>query len=75
MAEGEVSIQKGQVEGKGKQARYYVTNNSIILVGNPVVIDKIRGETRGDKLTFFLADDRILVENQERERSVTEIKW
>ena len=43
-------------------------------MGNPVLIDKDRGITRGDKLTFCLADDRILVENKARERSATVIK-
>jgi lipopolysaccharide transport protein LptA len=61
-------------EGRGEEAIYDPDKESVVLLGNPVLIDKDRGMTRGDKLTFYLADDRILVENKARERSATVIK-
>ena len=51
-----------------------VENETIVLLGNPVLIDKNKGKVEGDKLTFFIADDRITVENQGQERSITVIK-
>ena len=47
---------------------------TIELTGNPKLFDKNKGESEGDKLTFHLADDRIIVENKDRKRSETVIK-
>ena len=67
-------IVQQQSEGRGKEAHFDVENEAIVLLGNPVLIDKNRGKIEGDKLTFFLADDRIIVENQGKERSLSVIK-
>ncbi|MCK4556787.1 MAG: hypothetical protein KAU47_04665, partial [Candidatus Aminicenantes bacterium] len=61
-------------EAYGEEAVYDPENESLVLLGNPVLIDKDGGRTEGHKLTFHMADDRILVENKDRERSVTVIK-
>lgn len=61
-------------EARGEEAVYDPENESLVLLGNPVLIDKDGGRTEGHKLTFYMADDRILVENKDRERSVTVIK-
>jgi len=61
-------------EAFGEEAIFDPEKESLVLLGNPVFIDKDKGRTEGDKLTFYMADGRILVENQERERSVTVIK-
>ncbi len=61
-------------EAFGEEAIFDPEKESLVLLGNPVFIDKDRGRTEGDKLTFYMADGRILVENKERERSVTVIK-
>ena len=71
---GSVIIKQQQVEGRGKEARFDVEKETIVLLGNPVLIDKNRGKVEGDKLTFYIADDRIVVENQGQERSLTVIK-
>jgi lipopolysaccharide transport protein LptA len=70
----DVVIVQNLGEGRGEEAIYDPDKDSVVLLGNPVLVDKDRGITRGDKLTFYLADDRILVENKARERSVTVIK-
>ncbi len=70
----DVVIVQSLGEGRGEEAIYDPDKDSVVLLGNPVLIDKDRGITRGDKLTFYLADDRILVENKARERSATVIK-
>ncbi len=74
IARGNVVIVQNLGEGRGEEAIYDPDEESVVLLGNPVLIDKDRGITRGDKLTFYLADDRILVENRARERSATVIK-
>jgi len=74
VARGNVSIVHQFGEAKGEEARYDLEEESFTLLGNPVLIDKDRGRTEGDKLTFYMGDGRILVENEERERSVSIIK-
>jgi len=74
LAKGKVIIIQQQSEGRGEEAHFDVENETIVLLGNPVLIDKNKGKIEGDKLTFFIADDRITVENQGQERSLTVIK-
>lgn len=73
-AKGKVTVRDALREGQSEEASYDVEKESMVLTGNPVVRDKNRGIIRGDKLTFNLGDDRISVENKERERSTTVIK-
>ncbi len=74
IAREKVAIVQNLGEGRGEEAIYDPNKESIVLLGNPVLIDKDRSITKGDKLTFYLADDRILVENKAKERSATVIK-
>ncbi len=74
VAKGSVKIRQGTWEGQGGRAEFAVPEETVVLLENPVLIDKDKGETRGDKLTFQLADGRILIENRRRDRSVTVIK-
>ncbi|NOR15398.1 MAG: hypothetical protein GQ544_06825 [Candidatus Aminicenantes bacterium] len=69
-----VRIERAEYQGHGQKAVYDVGNEIIVLTGKPVLIDKNRGKVEGHKLTFHLADDRIIVENKDRERSETVIK-
>jgi lipopolysaccharide export system protein LptA len=61
-------------EGKGDQAVYLVDERLVVLTGHPTLTEKDKGEVRGDKLTFHLADGSITVENSTRDRSLTKIK-
>jgi len=69
-----VVVSKGRYEGRGDRAFYEASADRIILMGRPVLVDKEGGSSRGDKLTFDLADDKILVENEGQGRSTTVIK-
>jgi lipopolysaccharide transport protein LptA len=73
-AKGNVIIIEEGREGRGKNALYDLEKETIVLTGSPSLIDKEKGVIEGDKLTFHLGDGRILVENKDRERSVTVIK-
>lgn len=73
-AKGKVTVIDEFREGQAEEAAYDLEKETVVLTGNPVVVDKKRGVVDGDKLTFHLGDDRILVENKERDRSTTVIK-
>ena len=73
-AYSDVKIIQNTYEGQGKEARYNLEKEMIVLLGDPVLIDKDKGKTEGDKLTFSLGDGKIFVENQDQKRSKTIIK-
>jgi len=73
-ARGQVIILQEGKEGRGEAAVYDLDADTVVLTGNPVLVDKEKGVTQGDKLTFHLGDGRITIENQERDRSATIIK-
>ena len=74
VARNKVIVKQKTYEGHGEEAKFDVREEIITVVGNPVFIDKDKGKTEGGKLTFYMADGRIVVENKDRERSVTVIK-
>ncbi len=73
-AKGKVELMKNGTKATANEGRYEWEKDVFILEGNPVLEDAQQGKIRGDKLTFYLADGRILVENQGRERSLSVIK-
>jgi lipopolysaccharide export system protein LptA len=73
-ARRDVVIREESRQGRGAKALYEPGEDTIVLTGNPTLVDKEKGVIEGDKLTFHLGDGRILVENKNRERSVTVIK-
>ena len=75
VARDKVVVKQKDYEGLGDEARFDVREEIITVVGNPVLIDKDKGRTEGGKLTFYMTDGRIVVENKDRERSVTIIKF
>ncbi|MFW6132155.1 MAG: LptA/OstA family protein [Candidatus Aminicenantaceae bacterium] len=74
VAKRNVIITWNQYVGRGNTAFCYLDEEKIELIGNPVLEEKDKGKTEGYKLTFFIADDKIAIENRQRERSITEIK-
>ena len=63
-ARTDVVISKGRYEGRGAAAAYEAASDRLVLTGKPVLTDAKGGAARGDKLTFDLADDKILLENE-----------
>lgn len=55
----------------GRQAEVDLLAEKITLAGAPQLITASGERLEADKLTLFLADDRIRLENQKRERSLT----
>ena len=74
VAQGQVTTRQTSVEGKGKEAVYDPKEESIVLSGKPILVDEKMGVTEADKLTFHLADSKILIENKGQKRSLTVIK-
>jgi len=72
-AVGGVVVFQGRYEGRGGEARYDPAADTLVLSGNPVLVEKGKDASRGDKLTFRLADGKILIENKGQGRSITVI--
>jgi lipopolysaccharide export system protein LptA len=73
-ARTDVVVSEGGYEGRGREAVYEKAGDRIILSGRPVLVDKEGRASRGSKLTFDLADDKIRLENEGQERSITVVK-
>jgi lipopolysaccharide export system protein LptA len=69
---GGCTIRQGERRGAAERCRYDAAEGKFILMGGePSLSDPVLGVTTGRQLTFFLADDRILVESAEGTRTVT----
>jgi lipopolysaccharide export system protein LptA len=78
-ADGQVEIVQTAVgrvrNGTSEHAEYYVDEDKVILEGgSPQFIDSLRGNTRGEKLTWFSKDDRLLVNGIESKPVKTVIR-
>ncbi|HEY2934934.1 MAG TPA: LPS export ABC transporter periplasmic protein LptC [Acidobacteriota bacterium] len=63
VARQNVVIQQGSRTGTGNEADYNFSANRISLTGSQArIVDPAKGKTSGRRLTFFIGDDRILVE-------------
>jgi lipopolysaccharide export system protein LptA len=72
LATGGVTVRQEDRRGTAEQAEYVVADGKFVLSGgNPMLYDAFQGTTTGRQLTFFLADDRILVESSEGTRTLT----
>lgn len=71
-ARGGVVVRQGDRRGVAERADYDAREGKFVLSGGkPTLYDAVLGTTTGRQLTFFLADDRILVESEEGSRTVT----
>jgi lipopolysaccharide export system protein LptA len=66
VADGQVEIVQtapGRIRnGTSEHAEYFVDEDKVVLEkGQPQFVDNVRGTTRGEKLTWFSKDDRLLV--------------
>ncbi|MGZ7066055.1 MAG: LptA/OstA family protein, partial [Candidatus Aminicenantales bacterium] len=55
-AAGGVVVFQGRYEGRGGAARYDPAAETLVLTGAPVLVEKGKDASRGDKLTFHLGD-------------------
>lgn len=70
-ASGQVSVFWKDYRARSQKARFQADKNILLLYGQAELINLNGDRLLTDKLTLFLADDRIQAESQKRERSET----
>ncbi len=69
---GGVTIEQGDRRGTAEQGEYTAAEGKFVLSGGaPTLYDGLRGTTTGRQLTFFLADDTIIVDSEKGSRTLT----
>jgi lipopolysaccharide export system protein LptA/lipopolysaccharide export system protein LptC len=72
LALGAVTVRQGDRQGKAEQAEYTAADGKFVLSGgNPIITDASSDTTTGRSLTFFVANDTILIDSQEGSRTLT----
>ena len=72
LALGGVTVRQGDRQGKAEQAEYTAADGKFVLSGgNPIITDASSDTTTGRSLTFFVANDTILIDSQEGSRTLT----
>ena len=62
---GGVEIEAGNRSANGDTAVYFPEEGKVVVYGQDAqIIDPERGKAIGRKLTFYLSDDRLLIEGQ-----------
>ena len=70
-AEGGVEIETVDGKAGGEHAKYLPEDRSMTITGEEAWLENAGKLTEGKQLTFFLTDDRILVDGQEQHRTKT----
>jgi lipopolysaccharide export system protein LptA len=72
LALGGVTVRQGDRRGTADQAEYSASDGRFVLSGGrPTIIDASSDTTTGHSLTFFVANDTILIDSQEGSRTLT----
>jgi lipopolysaccharide export system protein LptA len=75
VAQGQVVIQQPGRHADGQTLIYTSTDDKFVLTGGaPSIFDAERGKITGVSLTFFRADDRVLVEGEASTPVVTQTR-
>jgi LPS export ABC transporter protein LptC len=69
---GGVIVEQGTRKATAERCEYNATDGKFIMSGgNPTIYDAAEGTTTGHQLTFFLADDTIVVDSETGSRTLT----
>jgi len=72
VATGGVTVQEQDRRGTADRGEYSATEGKFVLSGgSPTLTDASRGTTTGRQLTFYLADDTIVVDSENGSRTLT----
>jgi hypothetical protein len=72
LALGNVVVRQGDRRGVAEQGEYLVADGKFVLSGGqPTITDASSDTTTGHSLTFFVANDTILIDSQEGSRTLT----
>jgi lipopolysaccharide export system protein LptA len=69
---GGVIVEQGTRKATAERGEYSATDGKFVMSGgNPTLYDASEGTTTGRQLTFFLADDTIIVDSETGSRTLT----
>jgi LPS export ABC transporter protein LptC len=69
---GGVTVEEGDRKATAERGEYTAANGRFVMSGgNPTLYDGSAGTTTGRQLTFFLADDTIIVDSENGSRTLT----
>jgi hypothetical protein len=69
---GGVIVDQGGRRATAERGEYTATDGKFVMSGgNPTIYDGSAGTTTGRQLTFFLADDTIIVDSENGSRTLT----
>jgi LPS export ABC transporter protein LptC len=72
LARGGVVVRQGDRRGMAEQAEYTAASGKFVLSGGqPTLVNAASDTTTGHSLTFFVANDTILIDSQEGSRTLT----
>lgn len=75
VALGDVHLSQPGRRGSGDKLTYFQDDDKFVLTGgNPTIYDAQHGTVRGQSLTFFSKDDRVLVEGSPAAPTVTQTR-
>jgi lipopolysaccharide export system protein LptA len=69
---GGVIVEQGSRKATAERGEYSATDGKFVMSGgNPTIYDAAEGTTTGRQLTFFLADDTIIIDSENGSRTLT----
>ena len=72
VATGGVMVEQGTRRATAERGEYTAIDGKLVMTGgNPTIFDASEGTTSGRQLTFFLADDTIIVDSEKGSRTLT----
>ena len=72
VATGDVAVRQEDRRGTSNRAEYTASEGKFVLSeGNPTLYSSTGDTTTGRQLTFFFADDRIVVDSADGSKTVT----
>jgi lipopolysaccharide export system protein LptA len=72
VALGNIVVQQQDRRATGEKLVYTAADEKFVMTGgSPLLADSAHGTIRGDSLTFYSRDDRVLVESSESSRTIT----
>ncbi|HEX4542003.1 MAG TPA: LPS export ABC transporter periplasmic protein LptC [Candidatus Acidoferrum sp.] len=72
MGTGGVTVEEGSRKATAERGEYSAADGKFVMSGgNPTIFDAREGTTTGRQLTFFLADDTIIVDSENGSRTLT----
>jgi len=72
VATGGVTVEQGTRKATAERGEYSAADGKFVMTGgNPTIFDASEGTTTGRQLTFFLADDTIIVDSENGSRTLT----